>query len=312
MIASFDYTGCTVFVAGAPAASTSASPGPSPPPAPGSGSRAAAGRRSTPPCGPRRRRPRLRLRRARPAAVAAASTPSLPTAGPIDVLVSGAAGNFPALREGSPPNGFKAVVDIDLLGTFHVMRAAYPHMRRPGGSLINISAPQASIPMPMQVHVCAAKAGVDMVTRCLAIEWGPEGLRVNGVVPGPIDGTEGMARLAPTDASAPPSPAACRSAASARPRTWRRPASGSARTPPPTSPAPSSSPTAAGPSAAPRSADPTPSRRSTRCPTLPRTQLETHEVTNQPGDFAGATSTPPTPRCARRCGARPATGSTRR
>ena len=52
--------------------------------------------------------------------------------------------------------------------------------------------------MAMQAHVCAAKAGVDMITRCLAIEWGPEGLRVNGVVPGPIDGTEGMARLAPT------------------------------------------------------------------------------------------------------------------
>lgn len=121
-------------------------------------------------------------------------------AGPIDVLVSGAAGNFPAAAKDLSPNGFKAVVDIDLLGTFHVMRAAYPHMRRPGGSLINISAPQASIPMALQLHVCAAKAGVDMVTRCLAIEWGPEGLRVNGVVPGPIDGTEGMARLAPTEA----------------------------------------------------------------------------------------------------------------
>jgi NAD(P)-dependent dehydrogenase (short-subunit alcohol dehydrogenase family) len=78
------------------------------------------------------------------------------------------------------------------------MRAAYPHMRRPGGSLINVSAPQAEIAMPLQVHVCAAKAGVDMVTRCLALEWGREGLRVNGVIPGPIDGTEGMARLAPT------------------------------------------------------------------------------------------------------------------
>ncbi len=121
-------------------------------------------------------------------------------AGPIDVLVSGAAGNFPAAARDLSPNGFKAVVDIDLLGTFHVMHAAYPHMRRPGGSLINISAPQAQIPMAMQIHVCAAKAGVEMVTRCLAIEWGPEGLRVNGVVPGPIDGTEGMARLAPTEA----------------------------------------------------------------------------------------------------------------
>lgn len=121
-------------------------------------------------------------------------------AGPIDVVVSGAAGNFPAAARDLSPNGFKAVVDIDLLGTFHVMRGAYPHMRRPGGALINISAPQATVAMPMQSHVCAAKAGVDMLTRCLALEWGPEGLRVNGVVPGPIDGTEGMARLAPTEA----------------------------------------------------------------------------------------------------------------
>lgn len=119
-------------------------------------------------------------------------------AGAIDVVVSGAAGNFPVLARDLSPNGFKAVVDIDLIGTFHVMKAAYPHMRRPGGSLINISAPQAQVAVSHQVHVCAAKAGVDMVTRCLAIEWGPEGLRVNAVIPGPIDGTEGMARLAPT------------------------------------------------------------------------------------------------------------------
>jgi NAD(P)-dependent dehydrogenase (short-subunit alcohol dehydrogenase family) len=136
-----------------------------------------------------------------PAAVAAALDAFAAEAGPIDTLVSGAAGNFPALAKDLTPNGFKAVVDIDLLGTFNVMKAAYPHMRRPGGSLINVSAPQAAQPMPMQAHVCAAKAGVDMVTRCLAIEWGPEGLRVNGVIPGPIEGTEGMARLAPTDAA---------------------------------------------------------------------------------------------------------------
>ena len=99
---------------------------------------------------------------------------------------------FPAAAKDLSPNGFKAVVDIDLLGTFHVMRAAYPHMRRAGGSIIDISAPQATIPMAMQIHVCASKAGLDMVTRCLAIEWAPEGVRVNGVVPGP--------RLAPTEA----------------------------------------------------------------------------------------------------------------
>ena len=132
------------------------------------------------------------------AAVAAALAAFAEAAGPIDVLVSGAAGNFPAHARDISPNGFKAVVDIDLLGTFHVMKAAYGLLRRPGGSVINISAPQAQVAMSHQSHVCAAKAGVDMLTRCLAIEWGTEGLRVNGVLPGPVVGTEGMARLAPT------------------------------------------------------------------------------------------------------------------
>ncbi|MEO5589576.1 MAG: SDR family NAD(P)-dependent oxidoreductase, partial [Gemmatimonadaceae bacterium] len=95
--------------------------------------------------------------------------------GEIDIVVCGAAGNFPAPATGMSANGFKAVVDIDLLGTFNACRAAYEHLRKPGASIINISAMQAFIPMAMQVHVCAAKAGVDMVTRTLAIEWGPAG-----------------------------------------------------------------------------------------------------------------------------------------
>lgn len=119
--------------------------------------------------------------------------------GPIDVLVSGAAGNFPAPALGMSANGFKSVVDIDLLGTFNVLRAGHAFLRKPGASIINISAPQSFNPSPLQVHVCAAKAGVDMVTRVLAMEWGVDGVRVNSIVPGPIAGTEGMARLAPTD-----------------------------------------------------------------------------------------------------------------
>ncbi|MFO1268976.1 MAG: SDR family oxidoreductase [Rubrivivax sp.] len=90
------------------------------------------------------------------------------------------------------------MVDIDLLGTFHALRAAFAHLRKPGAAIINISAPQAWVPMPLQVHACAAKAGVDMVTRVLALEWGAHGVRVNSIAPGPIDGTEGMERLAPT------------------------------------------------------------------------------------------------------------------
>ena len=117
--------------------------------------------------------------------------------GDIDVLISGAAGNFPAAFLDMSPNGFRAVVDIDLIGTFHVLRVGHQFLKKPGASVINISAPQAYVPAPLQAHVCAAKAGVDMLTRVLALEWGEQGIRINSIVPGPIENTEGMARLAP-------------------------------------------------------------------------------------------------------------------
>lgn len=119
--------------------------------------------------------------------------------GPIDVLVSGAAGNFFASAAGMSANGFRTVVDIDLMGSFHVLRAAHAHLRKPGASVINISAPQAVIPMRLQSHACAAKAGVDQLTRVLALEWGSEGVRINAISPGPIDGTEGVKRLMAQD-----------------------------------------------------------------------------------------------------------------
>lgn len=118
--------------------------------------------------------------------------------GPIDVLLSGAAGNFLARALDMSPNAFKTVVDIDLLGSFNVARLAYPHLRRPGASIIQVSAGQAFTPTPYQAHVCAAKAGVDMLTRVLAQEWGADGVRINSIVPGPIADTEGLKRLAPT------------------------------------------------------------------------------------------------------------------
>jgi NAD(P)-dependent dehydrogenase (short-subunit alcohol dehydrogenase family) len=118
--------------------------------------------------------------------------------GELDILVNGAAGNFPAPAVGMSANGFKSVIDIDLLGTFNSCRAAFEHLKKPGASVVSISATQAFVASPMQVHVCAAKAGVDMVTRVLAQEWGPAGVRVNSIAPGPVDGTEGMQRLAGT------------------------------------------------------------------------------------------------------------------
>jgi len=119
--------------------------------------------------------------------------------GDFDVLVSGAAGNFPALMSEMSNNAFRTVVEIDLMGTVHVMKGAYPFLKKPGAAVISISAPQAYMPYEGQAHVCAAKAGVDQITRTLAMEWGPEGVRINSVVPGLIDDTEGAARLVPTE-----------------------------------------------------------------------------------------------------------------
>ena len=118
--------------------------------------------------------------------------------GPIDFVISGAAGNFLAPASSLSANGFKVVVDIDLLGTFNVFRAAHDLVRKPGASMIAISAPQAEHPRTLQAHACAAKAGVNQLVRVLAMEWGREGIRVNAISPGPIAGTEGMARLVPS------------------------------------------------------------------------------------------------------------------
>nr|PMH85554.1 short-chain dehydrogenase [Shewanella sp. 10N.286.48.B5]PMI00844.1 short-chain dehydrogenase [Shewanella sp. 10N.286.48.A6] len=118
----------------------------------------------------------------------------------IDILISGAAGNFPSRAKDLSVNGFKSVMDIDLLGSFQVIKQAYPLLTKGNASVIQISAPQAYVPMALQVHVCAAKAGVDMLTRTLAMEWGVEGIRVNSIVPGPIEETEGFDRLAPSKA----------------------------------------------------------------------------------------------------------------
>ena len=134
-----------------------------------------------------------------PEALKAAYGDAVAQFGPIDVLISGAAGNFLARATDMSPNAFKTVVDIDLLGSFNVVHAAYPHLRKPGASVVQISAGQAFTPTPYQAHVCAAKAGVDMLTRVLALEWGAEGVRINSIVPGPIADTEGLKRLAPGD-----------------------------------------------------------------------------------------------------------------
>lgn len=117
--------------------------------------------------------------------------------GRIDIVVNGAAGNFLCAAEELSPNGFGTVVDIDLKGTFNVSRAAFAQLKEHRGQILNISATLHYGGTPMQLHVSAAKAGVDALTRNLAVEWGRYGIRVNGLAPGPIEDTEGMKRLVP-------------------------------------------------------------------------------------------------------------------
>jgi peroxisomal 2,4-dienoyl-CoA reductase len=117
--------------------------------------------------------------------------------GKIDIVVNGAAGNFLCKAEELSPNGFGTVVDIDLKGTFNVCRAAFEELKKNRGQILNISATLHYLGTPMQLHVSAAKAGVDALTRNLAVEWGRYGIRVNAIAPGPIGDTEGMKRLVP-------------------------------------------------------------------------------------------------------------------
>ena len=117
--------------------------------------------------------------------------------GKIDIVVNGAAGNFLCKAEELSPNGFGSVVDIDLKGTFNVCRAAFEQLKQHRGQILNISATLHYLGTPMQLHVSAAKAGVDALTRNLAVEWGRYGIRVNAIAPGPIGDTEGMKRLVP-------------------------------------------------------------------------------------------------------------------
>jgi NAD(P)-dependent dehydrogenase (short-subunit alcohol dehydrogenase family) len=121
--------------------------------------------------------------------------------GKLDILVNSAAGNFLSPAAALSANGFRSVIDIDLCGTFNACRAAFEHLAKQGGNIVSITATQAEIPTPLQVHAGAAKAGIEKMTRDLALEWGKSGIRVNAVAPGPIESTEGMSRLAPGDAA---------------------------------------------------------------------------------------------------------------
>lgn len=120
--------------------------------------------------------------------------------GGVDILVNGAAGNFLAPAAALSPNGFRTVVEIDLCGTFNASKAAFDALCRSRGLILNISATLHYRGTPLQAHAAAAKAGIDSLTRSLAVEWGRFGVRTVAIAPGPIGDTEGMRRLAPGDA----------------------------------------------------------------------------------------------------------------
>jgi NAD(P)-dependent dehydrogenase (short-subunit alcohol dehydrogenase family) len=131
------------------------------------------------------------------AAVRAVVDDVVTSRGGLDIVVNNAAGNFPAPMSQISPNGFKAVVDIDLLGTYNVTRTAFDAwLKDHGGSVVNISAPFGQRGVVYQAHVAAAKSGVDSLTRTCAVEWGPYGIRVNAIAPGTMANTEGVRRFA--------------------------------------------------------------------------------------------------------------------
>ena len=132
-----------------------------------------------------------------PEAVQAAVSAAVDRFGGLDIMIANAAGNFVVPFADMSFNAWRTVVDIDLHGTFHCAKAAYPHLKASahGGRFIAISTLRALEGWAGCAHAAAAKAGVMSLIRSLAIEWGPDGILCNTIAPGPIGGTEGVKRL---------------------------------------------------------------------------------------------------------------------
>ena len=133
---------------------------------------------------------------------------------------AGAAGNFLVPLSQLTSNGFKTVIDIDVLGSFNVTKLCLPHLvasarkhnsssslphtptSGAAGRIIYVSATNHYTGIPLQTHVTVAKAGIDALSHSVAIEYGPLGVTSNVIAPGPIRGTEGMDRLSKDAGSA--------------------------------------------------------------------------------------------------------------
>jgi len=120
-------------------------------------------------------------------------------AAPLDVLVNNAAGNFIARTEELSPRAFESVIGIVLLGTLHATMACGRRWLKAARSatVLNISATYAPVGSAYVVPSAISKAGVEALTRSLAVEWGNRGIRMNAIAPGPIPTQGAFSRLMP-------------------------------------------------------------------------------------------------------------------
>ena len=119
--------------------------------------------------------------------------------GPLDILVNNAAGNFIARTEELSPRAFESVIGIVLMGTLHATMACGRRWLKANhpGTVLSISATYASVGSAYVVPSAVSKAGVEALTRSLAVEWGSRGIRMNAIAPGPIPTQGAFSRVLP-------------------------------------------------------------------------------------------------------------------